>query len=324
MDELGHILREARENKGLTLEEAQESTRINARYLNALETGQYDQLPTPVHVRGFLRNYARFLGLDPAPLLERYRYNQTYQAPPVPSQSDGPISAETPLPSRGDQPFFDPVNVEVDAGVRRDPESAMRIIIIIALLVALALIANRFVPLLLNNEDGSTAITAAVSNAVDNVRDSVEEQAGIGDESDEDSAELDPADVNATLTAGEFINDTGRTTTGATLPSSGDSADTAADSAVAAATRPALPATMEEVRLLLEVTERTWMEVTIDDEIVFSGIARGGDTFEWTAAEEAKLLTGNAAGILATVNETDLGRLGERGENKEEVWRTTN
>ncbi|MCA9994966.1 MAG: helix-turn-helix domain-containing protein, partial [Anaerolineales bacterium] len=72
MDELGQILREARENKGLTLEEVQAETRIHARFLTALEKGDYAVLPTPVHVRGFLRNYARFLGLDPQPLLARY------------------------------------------------------------------------------------------------------------------------------------------------------------------------------------------------------------------------------------------------------------
>ena len=33
---------------------------------------RYNALPSPVHVRGFLRNYARFLGLDPQPLLDRY------------------------------------------------------------------------------------------------------------------------------------------------------------------------------------------------------------------------------------------------------------
>ena len=41
MDEIGHILREARENKGLSLEEAQGKTRISVRYLTALENGQY-------------------------------------------------------------------------------------------------------------------------------------------------------------------------------------------------------------------------------------------------------------------------------------------
>ena len=52
MDELGLILQEARENKGLTLAEVQEETRINAAYLEALENGEYAALPSPVHVRG--------------------------------------------------------------------------------------------------------------------------------------------------------------------------------------------------------------------------------------------------------------------------------
>lgn len=306
MDELGHILREARENKGLTLEEAQDATRINARYLEALETGQYGELPTAVHVRGFLRNYARFLGLDPEPLLDRYQYSQGYQAPPVASHSESPINSDAPLPSRNDQPFFDPVNVEVDVGSRRDPESAVRLIIIAALIIAVALIANRFVPLLLNNEDGSTAITTAVTDAVQNVLDRTPDEevpaAGEGN--------VDTADINATLTAEEVITSTTRNNFDTVLPTP-------------VSTRPALPATMDEIALQIDVTERTWMEVTIDGDVVFSGIARTGDTFEWTATEEAKVLTGNAAGVVVTINEIELGRLGERGENREEVWQTT-
>ncbi len=74
-----------------------------------------------------------------------------------------------------------------------------------------------------------------------------------------------------------------------------------------APTRPALPATMEQIDLKLEITERTWLEATIDDEVQFSGIARAGDAFEWTAEEEAKLLTGNAIGIFVTINDIPLG-----------------
>ena len=82
-------------------------------------------------------------------------------------------------------------------------------------------------------------------------------------------------------------------------------------------TRPPLPATLDQINLKVEVTERSWFEATIDDEVVFSGIARPGDTFEWTAANEAKLLTGNAIGLFVTLNEIPLGRLGDRGQNKE-------
>ena len=189
MDELGLILQEARENKGLTLEEVQEETRINATYLAALENGEYAELPSPVHVRGFLRNYARFLDLDPNPLLERYKLSQSYQHAPVANNRNGDIGPDAPLPARADQPFFDPVNVEVDSGSRRDPESAVRLIIIAALIVAVALIGNRFLPLLLNDEDGSEAITEGITNVVDGIVNSNEETASELDETAEDAVD---------------------------------------------------------------------------------------------------------------------------------------
>ena len=304
MDELGQILRQARENKGFTLKEVQDQIRINPAYLQALEESNYAALPSPVHARGFLRNYARFLNLDPDPLLERYQYSQKH---PI-AVGNGDISPDAPLPSREDQPFFDPVNVEVDIGSRRDPESTVRLIIIAALIIAVALIANRFVPLLLNNEDGSNAITAGVTDAVNNIINREEDAA-----TSETGAEPNPnlEEGSSSQTGTEPIISTSRTNEAAViLPTP-------------TPTRPALPATLEEINLKLDVTERTWMEVTIDEDVVFSGIARSGDTFEWTALEEAKVLTGNAIGIFATINETPLGRLGSRGENKEEIWRTT-
>jgi cytoskeletal protein RodZ len=70
---LGLWLRRARENKGLTLAEAEEALRIRARYLHALEVGDYAALPGPIQIRGFIRNYARFLGLPVEEALARYQ-----------------------------------------------------------------------------------------------------------------------------------------------------------------------------------------------------------------------------------------------------------
>src|SRR5579859_464602 len=69
---LGHELREAREARELTLEQAEEQTRIRIKFLDALEQGNYAALPTEVQARGFLRNYARFLGLDTDIILDKY------------------------------------------------------------------------------------------------------------------------------------------------------------------------------------------------------------------------------------------------------------
>lgn len=72
MRELGQILQEAREAKGVTLEEVESATHMRVKFLRALEQGQPEVFLTPLQLRGFLRNYATYLGLDPEPLLERY------------------------------------------------------------------------------------------------------------------------------------------------------------------------------------------------------------------------------------------------------------
>lgn len=72
MDDLGATLREARERRGLSLEEVERHLRIRPHLLEALERGDLESLASAVQARGFLRNYADFLGLEPQLLLESY------------------------------------------------------------------------------------------------------------------------------------------------------------------------------------------------------------------------------------------------------------
>ena len=74
---IGQKLKQAREDRRITLEHASESTRIRVPYLKALETDDVSVLPSPVQARGFLRNYADYLGLDFDRLLEELRAEQT-------------------------------------------------------------------------------------------------------------------------------------------------------------------------------------------------------------------------------------------------------
>lgn len=73
MDKLGRRLREAREAKGSTLEEAEDATRIRAHFLESLEAGDFGAFAGgDVQVRGFLRIYARYLDLSTEDILGRY------------------------------------------------------------------------------------------------------------------------------------------------------------------------------------------------------------------------------------------------------------
>ncbi len=62
---LGERFRAAREERGLTLSEVGEQLRIRSVYLSAIEEENWKAIGAPVYIRGFLRTYARFLGLDP-------------------------------------------------------------------------------------------------------------------------------------------------------------------------------------------------------------------------------------------------------------------
>jgi cytoskeleton protein RodZ len=64
MFEIGATLREARERRGYSLDEVQQSLHFRERYLTALEDEQWDLLPGEAYTKGFLRTYAEFLGLD--------------------------------------------------------------------------------------------------------------------------------------------------------------------------------------------------------------------------------------------------------------------
>jgi cytoskeletal protein RodZ len=72
MESIGERLRQAREHLGVSLEEAERQTRIRTHHLGALERDEFAALPSPVQARGFLKNYADYLGLDSASLLKEY------------------------------------------------------------------------------------------------------------------------------------------------------------------------------------------------------------------------------------------------------------
>ena len=70
---LGDRLRAAREEKKLTLEQVSEEIRIRPKYLRALEEERFEELPDFVTAKGFLRNYAGFLGLDVNEMLKIFK-----------------------------------------------------------------------------------------------------------------------------------------------------------------------------------------------------------------------------------------------------------
>lgn len=124
--------------QNLSIEQVAADTRISARFIQALEEEQFEVLPAPVYVRGFLRSYANYLKMDPQPLLEelsRYEEADGYvvrgpapwrgpgagSRPAQRSPSNDPFRPRPPAAAPGHQatglaPFVPPVQAPNGAG----------------------------------------------------------------------------------------------------------------------------------------------------------------------------------------------------------------
>lgn len=111
---LGAALRERREALGASLAEVEAATKIRQKYLSALEADEWQLLPGEVVGRGFLRNYATYLGLEPTEIVERRRA----VADPSLSSALAPTSAGSNLPPMR-QVDYRPK----DVGLREEPDT---------------------------------------------------------------------------------------------------------------------------------------------------------------------------------------------------------
>lgn len=83
MESVGQRLREARESKGLSIEEISKMTKLSEKSLIALENNRYEELPAPTYIKGFLKLYAQSVGLDPAKVAEDFRKGQVVETKQV-------------------------------------------------------------------------------------------------------------------------------------------------------------------------------------------------------------------------------------------------
>jgi hypothetical protein len=97
--EIGNSLREARLRQHLDFPEIEQATKIRGKYLRALEDEQFDVLPAQTYVKGFLRSYAEYLGLDGQLYVDEY--NSRF----VVGEEDAPARPRrsAPRPPRGAQ-----------------------------------------------------------------------------------------------------------------------------------------------------------------------------------------------------------------------------
>ncbi|MFP7494016.1 helix-turn-helix domain-containing protein [Terribacillus saccharophilus] len=103
--DIGAKLREARESKGMTLEDVQQRTKIQKRYLKAIEENNHSVMPGEFYTRAFIKEYAQTVGLDPDEVLELKEQKSEAAVPPVKEEkSEAPSRQERSRAQENDRP----------------------------------------------------------------------------------------------------------------------------------------------------------------------------------------------------------------------------
>lgn len=286
---LGEWLRQRREELDISLEQAEADTRIRLSYLEALESEEFDALPDPVVGRGFLRNYAAYLDLDPKEAADRY---SEIVAPPEPESLS--VEGSTPFTS---EPFR-PVPLHDIPGQR----SRWRWIIGLALLLVtvLCILAWWEYPRI-TGWLGRQELFVWRARA---------------------TATLPPTKVDlptATLTPALTA---AATSTEAITPA--EAAPTRELTLTPTLTpSPSLtpsPPVYTGIFLELVFTDTSWIQVTVDGVREFQGELETDTYRSWYGEERVELRIGNAGAVLVTINGQSLGTLGRPGEVVDRVF----
>lgn len=278
---LGEWLRQRREELGISLTQAEIDTRIRIYYLEALETDQFANLPDPVVGRGFLRNYASYLGLDLQEAIQRF---SALVAPPEPEIR----SVEEPPPSS--PVSFRPLPLHAMPGRHRG--WIWFVGLLICAIAAAGFLLWRNYPYL-SGWFASQAPTATLTPT---------------------QAATRSAPATATQTPIALVTRLMPTQTVPILEPTLPPTFTPSPSPT-----PSLPIYMG-IFLELVFTDTSWIQVTVDGVRQFQGELDPPTYRSWYGEERIELRIGNAGGVLVTVNGESLGTLGGRGEVVDRVF----
>ena len=317
MRPLGEWLRQRREELGTSLDDAQEATHIRVRYLEALESDDFQSLPNPVVASGFLRNYAAFLELDPEEAADRYSAIVDPGKPQLPANDEpNPFAAGS----------FRPVPLHEI----RPPRS--RWWLPIAAIAILVLVASLLV------WRGYPYISGWLSNVQSTIESIPVLRMPV--------AALATASHTPTVSATDAA--VRNTTIVNTVPASPTTANTTEPSPTPRVNEtPPHPTQTQEmptrkpsptltlslspsplptepiytgIFIELVFTDTSWIQVTVDSVRQFQGELEAGTHRSWYGETRVELRIGNAGAVEVTVNGENLGTLGDTGDVIDRVF----
>ncbi|MBD2068902.1 helix-turn-helix domain-containing protein [Leptolyngbya sp. FACHB-671] len=283
LKEIGVQLHQTREQQSKSLEEVAAKTFIPLRLLQAIEVGQAAVLPEPVFIQGFIRRYGDLVGLDGMALSKQFSLDSTTVT-----------SAKIEQPKVASPQPLQPQPVKSQPVVSEREFPAAKAV---------------YTPTLSPNTTSSDV-----------------------------EPELTPSGSSRTSTpfnplyalygiAGILILGGGIFLISQIKPQSSESLQETAESNVSSSSTPTVPQTeaspvaspqpsavpTDDIEVSINLTEASWLRVTVDGEIQYEGILPQGEQQTWNAKEQVVIRAGNAGAVLASLNGASPQPLGTRG-----------
>ena len=333
---LAKILHRRRESLEISLSEAEQATRIRGSYLEAIESGNYDELKDDVYSKGYVRNYADYLGLETKPIIKIYERERAAQRE-MKRQSRrkaGDVIKLGLQPIRATRMVVTPRTFLIG--------SVLAMFLVVVGYIGWQVAVLSAPPRLIINSDEPTVVNSNygfVSGMVDGGADLYINDSPVLVGSDGGFRERialvggrNEIKLTAKNRLGKVAVQTYAITailasqlvTPAAVPLPATVVTPAISPAVSASSSPGLN---DGVQIEVKIGESaTWIIVEADGKEIFRGTMLAGTTQTFSAADNIKLATGNAGvtRVVLTnklVQQKDLGMLGASGEIKRDtIW----
>jgi cytoskeleton protein RodZ len=302
MESVGEFFRQVRETKGLTVDEVSSKTRIRSDFVKALEDGNFSKLPDQVFARGFVRSYARSLGLDEEDAIQRFAKSAgTFYEKQNERERLKVRQAEE---ERKRQSNRKAVAIAIGIAVltlifllsreqssvlkRAEPEQASSKRSVEAVKDAPVAAEPKEIEPATEAPKPSESVTAAAPSSAPDVR----------------RSEPTPPPIAAQKPEPETVTTVSPGTDGPLGGISLEGAGAAADS---------------QLVLDLEATELSWVVVQIDNGSPQESLLRPGEKAQWKGRDQFVLTLGNAGGVKAELNGKPQKPFGPSGKVAREI-----
>ncbi|MFO7819089.1 MAG: DUF4115 domain-containing protein [Halanaerobacter sp.] len=277
MEELGAKFKEKREELDITLAQARNETNIRMSYLEAIEEGEFGTVEQEVYLKGFLKIYANYLGLDERKILKDYRGYK--------KKEDEHEEASDLEQEENNQSFGDKIKGFFDYHQNKFLYALIAIAVLLIILAVLFLGTMVYKSFIAKDLDSALNVESYVNKITGG-------EANSSVQKSSERKEKNGSSQQESINQQQIVEQ---------------------DKEAEKEEQSALQEEQKQIELKLKAIAKSWCAVEENGDSVFRGIMEKGSSKEFRA-KNIRLKIGNAAGIKVVKNGEELGPFGQTGE----------